>query len=555
MTQEELRTLLDRLLSGWENEVVEFKEGGAGYSTSDIGKYFSALANEANLHGVTAGWLVFGVRNRDRLIVGTGFRQTAEELQMLKNQIANGTETHASFREIHELNTEYGRVLLFEIPPAPRGIPVAWNGHYFARNGESLGSLSLGKSDEIRSQDVGNDWSAGVVLNATVDDLDPEALEAAREAFHTRRRSRISREEIASWSTEDFLEKARLTTWGGITRATLLLLGRPESTHLLSPLLAEITWRLVGEERVYEHFSPPFVLATSKVYERIRNYNIRMMQPGTLIQTEVQKYEKASVMEAIHNCVAHADYGTGARIVVQEYPDRIVLQNSGPFIEGVPEDYVLRNRVPRTYRNPFLVKAMVELNMIDQLGSGISSMTRSQAHRFLPLPDYDFDEPGAVSLTIHGAVIDQNFSQMLMTHTDLPMSDVLALDRIQKNQEIPSDAQRRLKRLGLIEGRRPHLRVSAQVAAMTGKRADYIRTRALDDKHYEKLIIEYIEQFESATRADLDEFLTDKFSDVLGPEEKYRKLSSLLTRLRKAGEIENVGGRKHSVWETVKKNK
>jgi len=44
-----LHSLLPTLISQWENEVIEFKNAGDSYATSDIGKYFSALSNEANL--------------------------------------------------------------------------------------------------------------------------------------------------------------------------------------------------------------------------------------------------------------------------------------------------------------------------------------------------------------------------------------------------------------------------------------------------------------------------------------------------------------------------
>lgn len=57
MTQEELRSLLNALLSQWENEVVEFKRGGKGFSTGDVGEYFSALSNEANLACFPRAWL------------------------------------------------------------------------------------------------------------------------------------------------------------------------------------------------------------------------------------------------------------------------------------------------------------------------------------------------------------------------------------------------------------------------------------------------------------------------------------------------------------------
>ena len=554
MTPTEMRHLLLRLIDGWENETVEFKEGGKGFSTGEIGKYFSALANEANLNGVTSGWLVFGVRNRDRAIVGTDYRRDRERLQSLKNEIANGTETHATFREIHELDGPEGRVLMFEIPSAPTGIPLAWNGFYYSRNGESLAPLSLGKQDMIRGQGARSDWSAEIVNEAVLDDLDPEALRVARQAFAMRHSNRLSLEEIEAWATETFLEKLRLTIRGKLTRAAVLLLGKPDAAHLLSPLMAEITWKLTGEERAYEHFGLPFLLATTRAYERVRNYQIRMLQPSSLIQAEVSKYDRSSLLEAIHNCVAHSDYRLGGRIVLEEHHDRIVLTNMGRFTDGSPEDYLLDGRVPTVYRNVVLVNAMVELNMIDRLGSGIAVMARSQVRRFLPLPDFDLTEANLVRLTVYGAVIDTNFSQVLMSRTDLPMKDILSLDRVQKGSPVPNDELRRLRRLGLVEGRRPHLHVSAEIADVTDSRTSYMRTRSLDDKHYEGLIVEYLESFGEASRSDLDEFLLDKLSEALSPEEKYRKLSSLLTKLRRQARIVNTGSRKKSKW-TLAENK
>ena len=65
--------------------------------------------------------------------------------------------------------------------------------------------------------------------------------------------------------------------------------------------------------------------------------------------------------------------------------------------------------------------------------------------------------------------------------------DVLALDRVQKKLPIPEEAIVRLRRGKLIEGRKPAFHVSAVVAAATDNRAEYIRTRSLDDEHYKAL--------------------------------------------------------------------
>ena len=75
-----------------------------------------------------------------------------------------------------------------------------------------------------------------------------------------------------------------MLTRRGMTRAAILLLGKPESVYLLNPHMAEVTWRLMGEERVYEHFSIPFILTTTRIYQRIRNYKLRLVPPGELVQ-------------------------------------------------------------------------------------------------------------------------------------------------------------------------------------------------------------------------------------------------------------------------------
>lgn len=152
MYAQALRTLLATLVEQWESEAVEFKRAGDGFSTHDIGKYFSALSNEANLRGLERAWLVFGVHDKTRMVVGTDYRVERDRLRKLKMQIAEGAEPSVTLREIHELNAPQGRVLLFEIPAAPLGIPVAWQGHYYARAGERLTSLGLDKQDAIRRQ-------------------------------------------------------------------------------------------------------------------------------------------------------------------------------------------------------------------------------------------------------------------------------------------------------------------------------------------------------------------------------------------------------------------
>ncbi|MDK9716108.1 MAG: putative DNA binding domain-containing protein [Sulfuritalea sp.] len=553
MDSKALQELLTTLIARWENEVAEFKRAGDGFSTDDIGKYFSALANEANLRDQDRAWLVFGVDNKTRKVVGTDYRPEPARLQSLKMQMAEASEPSITLRNIHELAHPDGRVLLLEIPAAPLGMPVAWKGHYYARAGESLTSLGLDKLDEIRRQTGNADWSAQAVPGATLAHLDTEALALARESFARKYANRFAAEEVGRWPDGVFLDRARLTRDGQFVRATMLLLGKAEAAHLLSPHPAQMTWKLEGQERAYEHFGLPFLMTSTALYRKVRNIQVRILPDDQLVAVEVAKYDRKIVLEALHNCIAHQDYGRNGRIVVTEFPDRLVLENEGSFFEGRPEDYIAGARTPRRYRNPFLAQAMAELNMIDTMGYGIHEMHVGQARRYFPMPDYDLSEPQAVKMTIHGRVVDPAYSRLLIQKTDLPLEDILALDRVQKKLPLNDEGVlRHLRKAGLIEGRKPNFHVSATVAEATGSKAEYIRTRAQGDAHYGKLVMDYLEKFGGATRQEVDDLLLPLLHGSLTEAQKANKISYLLTKMRRGGQIVNTGSDKSPHWEISK---
>ncbi len=387
-----------------------------------------------------------------------------------------------------------------------------------------------------------------VLEGATIADLDPAAIARARQGFAERHATRISAEEIATWDDATLLARARLTRNGGITRAAMLLLGADTSTHFLTPHLAQLTWKLVGEVQAYEHFYVPFLLTASELASRIRNVRMRLLPPNELIYREITKYDERSILEALYNAIAHQDYTRHARIVVTEHVDRLEFVSVGDFYDGTPDEYRLGHRTPSRYRNPFLVAAMHELHLIDQLGYGIHRMVEDQVRRFLPLPDYDLSRAGKVTLTLPGAVIDEACSRLLMVRTDLPIEDVLALDRVQKKLPISAEATAHLRKAQLIEGRKPHLQVAAAVADAPGMRAEYIRTRAQDDAFYVKQVRDYLEKFGSASRADLNELLLPQLSGALSDVQKHTKVKNLLATMRRDGLIVNTGTRSQPRW-------
>ncbi len=551
MTKEELKKLLNELRAlPSETECVEFKEAKNTSHFSKIGKYFSALSNEANLKNKNCGWLIFGIEDKSRKIVNTQFRHNRTDLDSLKSEIANKTTTRITFIEIYEVHLPEGRVIMFQIPPAPKGIPIAWEGHYYGRDGESLVPLNLQEIEQIRNQGQQSDWSAQICKGATIEDLDHAAIAKARVNYKEKSPQKAS--EIDKWNDITFLNKAKVTIQGKITRTALILLGKDEAEHFISPSIAKITWVLKDEhniEKDYEHFGPPFLLNVDNVYSKIRNLKYRYLLNDSLFPTEVTKYEPWVMREVLHNCIAHQDYELKGRISLVENPDDLIFTNLGSFIPESVEKVIEQDSPPERYRNSFLANAMVNLNMIDTLGGGIKKMFILQRNRHFPMPDYDLKEPAKVKVRIIGKVIDENYTKMLINKTDLSLKTVICLDKVQKKIKLSKDEHKLLKIQKLVEGRYPNLFVTAKIAAITGDKSTYIKQRAFDDQHYKEMIIAFIEKYGSASRREVDELLISKLSDALDERQKRNKVRNLLYAMSQRDKvIKNIVLGNKSKW-------
>lgn len=553
MTLVELQRKLDELLTlPAETEWVEFKQAAGNFHFDDLGKYFSALSNEANLKGVPFGWLVFGVQDKPRTIVGSQYRTNRPDLDNLKLEIAAQTSQRMTFEEIHELATPQGRVVMFQIPAALQGVPTSWKGHFYGRDGESLGPLNLHEIEQIRAQAIREDWSAKIVEGATLTDLDPQAIQFARTQY-LEKHSRQA-EDLRGWDDLAFLNKAKVCIAGRITNAALLLLGRDDATHYLYPAQARITWVLRDEQAIekdYQHFSAPFILASGQVLEKIRNLTVRHLPRGTLFPIEATQYDPWVLRETLHNCIAHQDYLKAGRINVVESSDSVLFTNLGSFIPGTVEEMIRRDAPPETYRNLFLANAMVNLNMIETIGSGIKKMFTVQRNRYFPMPDYDLSN-GRVAVRLTGRILDENYTNLLLERTDVSLTDVITLDKVQKKRALNDEEFNRLKKQKLIEGRRPNLFVSAKIAAAMGDRATYIKHRGLDKKHYQELVISFLEKFGPSKKEDLAEFLREKISDALSPEQKSNRIRNLLQEMRRNQILHCDGHGPAAIWRLAK---
>lgn len=560
-TQEEQIALLEHLLDiarrrkeAGETEWLEFKtnisESHSSITYEGVGKYISGISNVACLKDKAYGYLVLGIQDSTWDIVGTNLRMAEAKIsnQDYELWLRKNLSPMISF-EIEEFDYNGNHIVMFIIP-ATNSEPVNFKGEAYLRVGSNLTKLK-DFPDYIRKiYHSQNDWSGEIIDKATFDDLDPEAIAKAREWYANKHEH--LREDMKTWDDVTFLNKARITKKGKITNTAILLLGKPESEHLISPAIARIRWILKdsnGNERDYSIETCPFVLAVSRIFSKIRNLKYRYMNPALLelVPDELETYDPFTIREALNNAIAHQDYSYHGMINVIEHEDRLIFSNVGGFIPDNIHN-VLQNDAPEErYRNPFLVGAMVELKMVDTIGSGIRRMFNLQKQRFFPMPDYDFSD-NKVKLTIVSKVLDMDYAALLAKDHSLNLMEMELLSRIQMHRNLTDYEIAYLRKRKLVEGRKNALYVAKTVASNIGKKADYTKNKGLDDKYYKDLLSKFIKQHKKVSRKDVDELLLTKLPEALTEKQKITKIGHLLSALKKAGVI-RLGEKK--MWEYI----
>lgn len=534
------------LITRPESEVVEFKKAENNFDFDDLGKYFSALSNEANLRGLDFAWLIFGYDEKKHEIVGTSYKNGEGALNNLKHDFSQHTTDGQTFREIIPIEVDGKRILMFKIPASPRNIVMKWKGIAYGRDGESLKPLNQSKQDEIRRQTPAPDWSAEIVPDATIDDLDEVALAKARKMFK-KVHSRIPAEEVNRWSTEEFLSKCELMVNGKLTRAAIILLGKMFSDSKLRPAVAEVTWTLRDENQDvvdYEHFSVPFILTVDEILAKIHNLTLREMPGGTLFPDTMKQYDDYTIREALHNCIAHQDYTLRQRINFVENPGFLYYANGGSFIPGTLENALATNGPQRFFRNACLCKAMVHFNMIDTVSRGIKKMFTEQMERRFPMPDYEIDnEKKEVAVRIYGNAINERYTKLLKDNDTLTLHDCISLDATQKGHRIDDEIAQDLLKRGLIEGEAPNYTISLGVAKASRQLPQYTKAKGLDKARLKQMVLQLLQNAgkEGVRREIIYDYLKDLLPSNKSQEQQLRYLGRLLVEMNEERTIERIG--------------
>ncbi len=539
------RQLFYSLIQHKESEVVEFKKAENNFDFDDLGKYFSALSNEANLRGIPFAWLIFGYDEKKHEIVGTSYKNGEGALNKVKQDLTNNMNDGQTFREIIPVEVDGKRILMFKIPASPRNIVMKWKCIAYGRDGESLKPLNQSKQDEIRNQTPYRDWSAEIVPNATLDDLDEVAIAKARKMFK-KVHSRIPVAEVNGWSDDKFLSKCGLMIDGKLTRAAIILLGKSFSEYLLRPAVVQVTWTLRDKNKDvvdYEHFSVPYILTVDEILAKIHNLTLREMPGGTLFPDTMKQYDDYTIREALHNCIAHSNYQLQQRINFVENPEFLYYSNAGSFIPGSLEEVLSTDEPQKFFRNACLCKAMVHFNMIDTVSRGIKKMFTEQWQRRFPMPDYEIDnDKQQVAVRIYGTSIDERYTNMLKNNDSLTLWDCISLDAIQKGHRIDETVAQDMIQRGLIEGEAPNYRISLTVAKNTKQLSGYTRIVGLERDKIKHMVLQYIQNagVDGAKRSDIMEYLAGTLPSRNTPEQNGQMVGNILKELASEGKIQSI---------------
>ena len=520
-------------------EFKNLKNSFCGDEKNDVISYVSAIAN------MEGGFLVIGVHDKTLEIVGTDTYNYDRQKAILRltDRCANLSSEGLDIIEYITSDTQK-KVWVIRIPKHLPKRPVYAHDKAWQRIEDSLVELTLERLNTILDEPLftGSDWSAEIVPNATIDDLDEVAIAKARVMFK-KVHSRIPAEEVNAWSVPEFLSNAGVMIDGGITRAAIILLGKPVSVFKLRPAVVRVTWSLRDEKQDvvdYEHFTAPFILTVDQILAKVRNLTMREMPGGTLFPDVMQQYDDYSMREILHNCIAHQDYTLQERINLVENPGFLYYANGGSFIPGTVQKALATHGPQRHYRNECLCNAMVNFNMIDIVGRGIRKIFNQQWERRFPMPDYEIDAAKKeVAVRLYGNAINEKYTKLLKENKDLSLEDCILLDAVQKGHRLSeSDAKNLLER-GLVEGEYPDLTISLSIARQTKQLPEYTKVKGLERDKIKQMALQFIQNAgeDGAKKNSILDYLKEVLPQRNSQEQNLRLLGNILSEMNTDGSV------------------
>ena len=526
------------LLEAKEGENVEFKRAENSFEFDELAKYASAIANRGG------GYVVLGITDqRPRQVVGSrAFVQPERTRAGLMEQL------HLRI-DFHLLEFEGKRVLVFDVPPHPVGVPIQFKGIAWWRVGDSLVAMPM---DEMRAifAEAGHDFSADVCKEASIEDLDPAAITA----FRRRWVDKSGNAALANLPSEQLLRDCEAITEKGITFAALAMFGtRPALGRLLGQCEVIFEYRSTeasGPAQQREEFRAGFFAFYDRLWELINLRNNKQHYQDGMFVLDVPTFDERVVREAILNAVSHRDYQLGGSIFIRQYPHRLVVDSPGGFPPDITLDNILDRQSPRNRR---IADILARCGLVERSGQGMNVMFELSVKQAKALPDFRGTDRYHVQVTLNGMVQDPKLLTMMErigqeTLQWFNTGDFLVVDHIRREQAVPEVLRDRLPRLlemGVIEKvARGKFILGRRYYAALGKKGVYTRKRGLDRETNKELLMLHIRE-----NAEVGSKM-EEFYQVL-PGLHRSQIQVLLRELKAQGRVSSQGVTRAARWYPV----
>ena len=486
--------LLDDWMRDKEGENLEFKSAQGGFHFENLCKYACALANEGG------GRIILGVTDaRPRRVVGT---RAFDQPERTRKGLCERIPLAVDFDEITHPD---GRVLVFNIPARPLGIPIKYDGRYWMRKEDSLVEMSEERLREIFAES-GHDFSADECPGLTLGDLDLNAIEDFRSRWIAKAKKAEDEplaERLTALSHEELLTDTEAMVGGQLNYAALILFG---TAAALSRKLAqaEVVFEYrssdaSGPAQDRQEFREGFFNFYDDLWRRINLRNDKQDFQEGLFVTPIATFNERPVREAILNAVSHRNYQLGGSIFIRQFPRRLEIDSPGGFPLGINVDNILDRQNPRNRR---IAEIFTRCGLVERSGQGMNLIYEELIKQSKPTPDFARTDNYQVGLTLYGTVQDPAFVRFVEkvskeTETKFSTHDWILLAAAGRGEKLPKEWDSRAARLldlGLIEKQKGRTyMLSRRYYEFVGEKAAYTRKKGLDREHNLALLLKHIE--------------------------------------------------------------
>lgn len=530
-----------RIIPNKESLIIEFKSDIKKLSDNDL---IDAIVGMSNTEG---GVLYLGVEDNGEI---TGVHKYhADEIgvvALIANRTVPSVATRAEIITENSINvlkieipmsktivaTSDGKILRrrLKLDGTPENIPM-----YPYEINTRLSELSL------------LDYSAQILLDATIDDLDPNERVRLRNIIKMRKGDKSLLD-----LTDNELDKALriVKEENGKLYPTItgmLLIGKEEKIQEMMPTAKSSFQVLEGTQvRINEQFSKP-LLATFEIFENyLKAWNPEQEMEYGLFRIPIPEFSVAAFREGLVNAFCHRDYSILQQVRLAIEDEGLSISSPGGFIEGVNLNNLLS--VEPHGRNQALTDALKRIGLAERTGRGIDRIFEGSIIYGRPLPDYSESTERCVKLFIQRAKPDLAFAKMIADEEKrigrmLPINSLLILSTLQTQRrttlqelsEIIHVSEARIKanvekllESGLVEasgnGKVRAYILSAKVYKEQDNSVGYVRQIDIDKLRYNELILKLAEQQGFVTRDNVSELLNISLSQA------YRLLKGLVNK-------------------------